>query len=262
MSIASPVPAPTLRPEHVDAMLDASVYRSTAVRLAGTRLLSPGCAVSLQLGDQVALDAGGEMGLTIRGSLRINGAARHAVGATYWQIRRPPHRPAGSHRFSFALETDLILASGVVLADVVALGGEAFRHLHRLIADGRETLLHELPIDTTAPDDAPGPALRIEARLLGDLVSGRSGLVAAGGTKISARHQRITSAACDWLIDEVLPELARAFRAVICQASSSQPSGGASGDRAAGPHPTEIPSPVAAPTGNADCPSIIPELVP
>jgi hypothetical protein len=54
--------------------------------------------------------------------------------------------------------------------------------------------------------------------VFGDLAVGRSGLVGASGAgdfahsaKVAIRHLQITQAACDWLRDEVLPDLGSAI---------------------------------------------------
>src|SRR6202043_330930 len=137
MSIASSVPASFLTAEHVNGVLDVCGYRGVAVRLGGGRLLAPGCAVALQFGDEVTVDDGGELRLRIRCSLRINGAADHAVRATYWQIHRSLQRPSGPDRLGLALEADLILADGIAIADSMAYGGAADRHLRPRHAGAR-----------------------------------------------------------------------------------------------------------------------------
>jgi hypothetical protein len=258
MSIASSVLASFLTAEHVNGVLDVCGYRGVAVRLGGGRLLAPGCAVALQFGDEVTVDDGGELRLRIRCSLRINGAADHAVRATYWQIHQSLQRPSGPDRLGLALEADLILADGIAIADVLAYGGAAYRHLRLLIADGRDTLERDLRIDRLARDDAAGPALHIEARLFGDLISGRSGLVLSSRSATSEQHRRITSAACDWLMDEALPDLARAVRAIIQNRSGS--SRRLQAACAMAPPLSENPAPLAAPGGNIDISPILPNL--
>src|SRR3984893_11941081 len=125
MSIASSVPASFLTAEHVNGVLDVCGYRGVAVRLGGGRLLAPASAVELQFGDEVAVDDGGELRLRIRCSLRINGAADHAVRATYWQIHRSLQRPSGPDRLGLALEADLSLAAGIANADGLSHVGRA-----------------------------------------------------------------------------------------------------------------------------------------
>jgi hypothetical protein len=260
MSTTLPAAAPELGAEHfVSEVLEACGCGSVAVRVAGTRMLAPGCAVSLQFGDEVAEVADGGICLTIRGGIKINGAADYTVGATRWQVRMPERRLAASDQLSVTLEADLILANDVTIAEGLARGREAYRELRLLIADARDTLA-ELNLERAASDAAPGPALRLEARLFGDLICGRSGLVAGRTSAISARHRRIMNAACDWLAQQALPDLARAVRAVIRQVGPS-PVGAARADLArdkAQPHrrPQDCES------GGAGDPSIVPALEP
>jgi hypothetical protein len=257
MSMTLPAAVPALWPEHfINEVLQVCGYGSVAVQLAGTRPLAPGSAVSLQFGDQVAVTESGDVCLTIRCGVTINGAADHTVGATCWQLRMPARRLAGSDRLSLALEADLILARDVTIADGLARGREAYRQLRRLIADARETLA-ELELDQSASEEIPGPALRIEARQLGDLFSGRSGIVAGKNAAISARRRRIMRDTCDWLAHQALPDLARA---VVGQAN---PSLGRAVRPGVAPDNTEPhPWPLSHQTGLADDPSIVPALEP
>jgi hypothetical protein len=185
-------------------------------RRAGIHWLSRGCAVSLQFGDQIVVGANGTTRLTIRCSLRVNGEDDRVAGMTCWRIRKSSHGRIGSERLELAIEADVLLGSGIALGDVLANGRNVYRQLRLLIADARDTL-RDLPVADASPNGAPGPALLIEARFLGDLAVGRSGLVASNGLERSARHLRMTAAACDWLKDGMLPDLARAVRAMILQ---------------------------------------------
>ena len=260
MSMTLPAAASELSAEHfVSEVLEVCGCGNVVVRIAGTRPLAPGCAVSLQFGDQTAAIADGGICLTIRGGIKINGAADYTVGATCWQVRMPAQRLAGSDQVSVALEADLILANGITIADGLARGREAYRQLRRLIADARETLA-ELDLKRTASGDAAEPALRIEARLFGDLICGRCGLVAGRRRSISGRHRRIMNATCDWLADQALPDLARAVRAVIRQVNLSA-ADTARGDLASGqsePHRW----PQGSQTDVVDTLSIVPVLEP
>ncbi|MDB5608140.1 MAG: hypothetical protein JWP25_5040 [Bradyrhizobium sp.] len=191
-------------------------------RAIGIHALSRGCAVSLQFGDQIVAGANGTTRLTIRCSLRVNGEDDRAAGVTCWQIRKSFYRRVGSERLEFAIEADVILGSGIALADVLALGRDVYRHLRLLITDARDTL-RDLHVADGSSNGAVSPVLLIEAKFLGDLAVGRSGLVASSSSDPSGCHLRITAAACDWLKDGVLPDLARAVRAMILQVSSSLP---------------------------------------
>jgi hypothetical protein len=225
-SIASLHPAPCLSEERMRAVLEVCGYRSTAVMLAGRHSLSPGCTLSLQFGDHIAVGVGGAKRLTIRCSVQINGSDDRVGGVTYWQIHKLFRPPVGPEGIGIAIEADLILGRGIRLADVPARGGEAYRHLRMLIVDARATL-RDLRIDERAHREGDGPVVRIEAKFLGGLAAGRSGLVASTeprtsshGARTTTRHLRMTEAACDCLSDDILPDLARAVRGMILQASS------------------------------------------
>jgi hypothetical protein len=215
-----------------DPLADIPYLRSAKDELAfdgrsgngaiGIHALSRGCAVSLQFGDQIVAGGNGTTRLTIRCSLQVNGEDDRAAGVTCWQIRKSFYRRVGLERLEFAIEADVILGSGITLADVLAHGRDVYRHLRLLIADARDTL-RDLPVAGGSPNGAASPVLLIEAKFLGDLAVGRSGLVASSMPDPSSRHLRMTAAACDWLKDGVLPDLARAVRAMILQVSSSLP---------------------------------------
>jgi hypothetical protein len=95
-----------------------------------------------------------------------------------------------------------------------------------LIADARASLL-DLLVDDRSRREPDGPIVRIEAKYLGDLAAGRSGLVLSTEPRIShsasttTGRLRMTEAACDCLNDDILPDLARAVRSMILQGSSS-----------------------------------------
>jgi hypothetical protein len=186
----------------------------------GIHALSRGCAVSLQFGDHIVTGANGTTRLAIRCSLRVNGEDDRAAGVTCWQICKSFYRRVGSERLEFAVEADVILGSGIVLADVLAHGSDVYRHLRLLIADARDTL-RDLHHADGSPKSAASPVLLVEAKFLGDLAVGRSGLVASSRPDPSGRHLPMIVAACDWLKDGVLPDLARAVRAMILRVSSS-----------------------------------------
>jgi hypothetical protein len=211
-------PALLLTADHVSAVLDACGYSSTPVRLGNTAHLAAGCRVLLQFGDLIATDADGATCLTLRCSVVINGGEESASGVCCWQIRKVLPALIGPVRLNIAIEADLLLASGVRIEELLPHSAEIYQHLRLLIADMRATLL-ELPIDDEPNHDIDAPVLRIEASFLGDLAAGRSGIAsarAAGARERSAaiarvthRHRHITTAACDCLLNGVLPELAQ-----------------------------------------------------
>ncbi|WP_448044313.1 hypothetical protein [Bradyrhizobium liaoningense] len=234
---------------------EGSFNRRPGHRPAGIQPLCHSCAVSLRLGDRIVVGAAGTARLTIRGSLRINGDDGRVSGMTRWSIRKSFRHRVESEQLEFALEADLILGNGIELADVLGQGRDVYRHLRLLLADARDTL-DDLPVDRAAPDGSGGPGLLVEAKLLGDLAIGRSGLVASGGAGPSLGHLRVTAAACDWLRDGLLPDIARAARAMIRRPSSERLPVRA--DTTTQPHPW----PHVRSTGFAGNPSIVPAVEP
>jgi len=225
-------------------------------RPAGIHPLPPGCTVSLQFGDRIVAGAADTACLTIQSRLWVTGEDDRVSGMTCWQIRKSFRRPIASEPLDIAVETDLIMGSGVALADVLSHGRDVYRHLRLLIADARETLCG-LAVAGAPPNGSAGPGLLIEARFLRGLAIGRSGLLASGRSGLSASHLRMTAAACDWLKDGMLPDLARAVRAMVRQASP------ALGFRMPGDAATEShPWPQDRPLRVAGDPSIVPALAP
>ncbi len=240
MSMSLPIPTSHSAPlqsgdrlsdERLRAGLEACGYRCTTALLSGIRTLPPGCTVSLQFGDLIAMNGDETACLTVRCSIQINGRDERITGVTCWHIRRLVHVQAGLERLCFAIEADLVLGSDIRLADILTHGGEVYRHLHMLIGDAGATL-RDLSFENrrTRVGGAPGSAavMRIEARFFGDLAAGRSGLVASDGAgcfghsaEVVARHIQITRAACDWLKDDILPDLASAIRRMVLQAQTT-----------------------------------------
>jgi hypothetical protein len=232
MSHAAPLlSAERLSAERLRAGLEASGYRCDTALLPGSRSLSPGCAMSLQFGDRIAKDADGVTCLTVRCSIQINGSSEHVSGVTRWQIRKQVHAPGRGKQLCFAIEADLILGRDISLADILTHGGDVYRHLHMLIGDASATL-RDRSVENRRGGEVGGlvstPVMRIEARFFGDLAAGRSGLVTRHGAgsfghsaEVAARHIQITRAACDWLQDDILPDLASAIRRMVLQVQTT-----------------------------------------
>lgn len=218
-------PGVYLGAERLRAGLEACGYRCTNVILPGKHSVLPGCTVTMQLGDRIAIDDDGVTCLTLRASIQINGSDERVYGATRWRIRKLFPAPVGTDRLCFAIEADLFLGSDVRLIDVLAHGGDVYRHLHTLICDASATL-RDVVRDHN--QSAIAPVMRIEARFFGDLAAGRSGLVASfdeSGVPLPARatahHVHVTRAACHLLRDEILPDLASAIRRIALQVQTT-----------------------------------------
>jgi hypothetical protein len=189
-------------------------------------MLPRGSGVSLQFGGDVARDADGTPRLTVRCRVILNGDAPYEGVTNSWQVDRIVACGEGEARLRIAVEAMLVLGA-VTRDEVVTRGGDVFRHLRLLIADARATLYAQ-PLGRVEAT-APSPAVRIEMRSVGELVAGRSGLIDRRRVRMTASAHRLRVsrmspadvrrgvAVCDYLADDLLPELARAVRALMGQ---------------------------------------------
>jgi hypothetical protein len=231
-----PRAAPTreLSADHVRALLVAGGYGNAAAVVRQRYSLPAGCGVSLQFGGEVVVDGDVLSRSILRCEVVLNGSDAHIGHAACWTVDKFIRVCTGGDRFGLAMDVRLVLGSRVFLDDILAHGGDVFRHLRLLLADARATAL-SLPVADEAAAGSDGPALRIEARYAGDLAAGRSGFVdgrAAGGRpiasaarpwmlRIAARRKLMIAAACDCLADHILPDLARALRELIAREMAS-----------------------------------------
>jgi hypothetical protein len=208
--------------DHLREMLEQAGFcvEEVTENLAAFLPPSRDCAVSLQIGDRISVADDGTTRLTIRSALLVGAGDDPMARMTGWRISKLFQRRAASEQFEFELDADLILASGNSLARFLSRGPDIDRHLKSLISDARATLCDRVAANAYTNEPAH-PVLRIEAKFRGDLAVGRSGLIASRDARPSARHLRIMTAACDWLNDTMLPDLARAVRIAMRQAVPS-----------------------------------------
>jgi len=209
--------SPLLTDDHVRVVLDAGGYRSASTSLRGGRLMPPGSAVMLQFGDQVTLDKTGRPHMTVQCSVRISSEDDRTDRVTKWRIGKACVRSSEPDGFALAIEADVLLGSQVPLADIALFGGDTYRYVRSLVADVKDTL-RELHIDRRQSVPS-GPAVRIEVRQFRDLIAGRSGLLKPHRQHVSAQYLSLTRAACDWLVDAVLPDLGRGVRGALARAN-------------------------------------------
>jgi hypothetical protein len=216
-----------LSADHVRELLAAGGYRNASLAASERYGLPEGSAVSLQFGETVAGDHESGPRLTLRCNVALNGRKAYSGTATHWKVCKVVRFSMDDESANLMIEVDLVLGSRVLLDDIAAHGGDMFRHLRLLVADARETLM-SLPVGADA--DAARRALRIEARYVGDLATGRSGFVEVPAARdgrqktpgsrlrafrIASRDQLLIGAACDCLSGRILPDLARALRRLI-----------------------------------------------
>ncbi len=214
---------PFLTSAQLRAGLEACGYHCTTALLSGAHAVVPGCSLVLQFGDTIVADGDGRRCLTVRCSIQINGGNECVRGVTSWRIRRTLPLTVEPEHWCLAIEADLVLAGDIALAAILDHGGHVYHHLHRLVDDADLTLC-DLAVDKRPGEKGEAPIVRIEARFFGDLVAGRSGLVAATAgpqgappALVAAQHPRLLGAVCDRLKDDVLPALAGAMRRMALQ---------------------------------------------
>lgn len=223
--ITASAPEQSLTADRLGELLAASGYRCAMSVLRGSHVLPAGFSLALQFGDQTSRDAEGVERPTIKASIVLSGSDRRAgETTTRWQLGKFVPAFIGNTASGFAVEADVLLGAAVDIEEVLIRGGELMRHLRLLIQDARATL-GALPVDSRLNAKANGPVMRIEARLAGGIVAGRSGVVrqaagAGASTRTAMPHILSGIAVCNCLDDQILPELARATRAAIAQARS------------------------------------------
>lgn len=217
---------PLLTSEQLRSGLEACGYRCSTVSLPGTHSVPPGCTLVLQFGDALTSSEDGACCLTIRCSVQINGRDECVSNVTSWRIRKTFPFKAGEERLSIDLDLDLILGRNIALSDLLAHDDDVYQHLQSLADDARGALR----APSIGRRGSPGTAavVRIEARFLGDLAAGRSGLATAGGdvkeavpSSVAAVRLRMLGSACDHLAKEILPDMASAIRHIALQARAA-----------------------------------------
>jgi hypothetical protein len=189
----------------------------------------------LQFGKRMAADGDGVPHSSLHCDLVLNGNEAHSGYAACWTAAKAVRMSGVGDQGSLTMDVRLVLGREVFLEDIRTHGADVFRHLRLLLADARATLL-SLPVADETVAGADGPALRIEARFIGDLAAGRSGFVgdrAAGDGRLKAstahprtfgiaqRRQQALAAACDYLAGRIVPDLARALRRLIARETLS-----------------------------------------
>ncbi len=163
-----------------------------------------GCALALHFGDHLTLAADGRSQLTLRAAVEIGAGDAHADSRVmHWTLRKSVRRVAAFELMQFNLEIDLFLAP--LPAETLRTRAILFHHYLRALLKDARTMLDHQPVDSAA--SAPGPILRLEGRLIGDLFAGRSGHITANRAPMTKRHRDASRTACDWLSQIILPEL-------------------------------------------------------
>ncbi|HLH10696.1 MAG TPA: hypothetical protein VKV77_02330 [Methylovirgula sp.] len=206
--------------DHLRSALNAQGYKSAAPRRVTSHPIVTGCALALHFGDRLSATAEGRELLTIRACLELGGQGSGPADVIHCRIQKQDLRPIAPGWAALAIEIDVFLAGELITSEISLHAARLYAHLQRLVQDAY-AMLERVPVDEIGPPNMAGPVVRIEARLLGDIAAGRSGLAAANRPRMSARHRQVSQAACEWLMDTVMPELAGAVRTDWSQNAAS-----------------------------------------
>lgn len=197
----------TLKPVH--RLLTAQGYSVTA-QLA-RRDLAPGCALSLQFSDRIRPGRDGRPHFTMRVRVEIGAYDTfEECKVTHWTLKKSAFRSIACEWTRLGLEIELFVAT-TIPAELLCLQGELFQKNFRPLLEEADTMLkRQLVYD--AQSEAPGPPLRLECRLIGDLFVGRSGFLSFSEKRTMSReHREANRVACGWLMQSILPELSKVF---------------------------------------------------
>ena len=184
-------------------------YQVTGAPLARSYPAVEDAFLAIQFGNEKTVGADGVPTLQIDATLRLNGrksrdqAKRWFVVKTF--LASPVHR-----RVHLQIKIDLVIA-GLPASDLFLEYERAnYAHVRELIADARETLC-DLPLARSprAGEFRTAPVVHIESITIGDLVTGRSGLLKNAPPEFLAAEVALRIDACDGLAHEVLPDLIR-----------------------------------------------------
>ncbi len=128
--------------------------------------------------------------------------------AVRFALHKTALRQAAHEWIWLSLEIDVIVPDGMTVDNIRAR--PPFLGRLRTLMEDALVLLDELPKPKAKP--CPGPRLRVEARLLGDLFVCRNGFVSGKGAETDARYRAACRSACTWLAYILLPEFAAILR--------------------------------------------------
>ena len=206
---------PSVSPHQIDmiqAALAARGYKSGIMSAFRSVQLPAGSSLAIQFGDDVAVERNGIPKVVLSGTCLINaddgpssGVISLAVEKTHQLREKKSFGLALKLKLHVGIEADFHVPSELERGRSAIQRAESYVHLQSLVADAFETV-RSLRID---PLDKAlcGPAMRVEARLLGDIALGRTGIMRPCNAAVSSDYVRHTSAACEWLRHRVLPEL-------------------------------------------------------
>jgi hypothetical protein len=181
---------------------------------------APGCAVAMHFSDRIGTAADGHPQFTVRGSFELGAHAGVDRGdTTRWTLNTIAYRPIRGEQTRLNLEIETFIASALSTRVLRAQTQVFEKHLCAALNDVN-AMLNTLFIHDAAPE-TPGPTLRLEGRLIGDLFVGRSGLISVNGPRMSAHLREANRVACSWILQNVVPELCALFGAARADGKSA-----------------------------------------
>jgi hypothetical protein len=190
----------------VQALVASYGYTGSASTIY--RRTSSGWSLAVHFDDRltIASDGRGQFALHVLAEI---GAPDAADGkAVHFTLHKTALRQAAHEWIWLSLEIDVIVPNGMAVHDLRARPPFLGR-LQTLMEDVLVTL-DGLPEHNVA--SSPGPRLRVEARLLGDLFVSRNGFVSGKGAETDGRYRAACRCACTWLAYILLPEFAAILR--------------------------------------------------
>lgn len=200
---------------HIDilqAALAARGYKSGIVSAFRSVQLPAGSALAIQFGDEISVPSKGLPKIILNGTCQINADDAPSAGVICLGVEKA-YQVRDGRPFDLVLKLKILVGIGADLqvAHELEFGKSAIHrreshvYLQSLVADALQTVgsLRIDPRETTSC----GRAMRIEARLFGDIALGRTGVIRSCNAGVSSDYVRYVSAACEWLQQQVLPDL-------------------------------------------------------
>ena len=157
--------------------------------------VAPGCAVAMHFSDRIGASADGHPQFTVRGCFELGAHAGVDRGdVTRWTLNAIAYRPILGEQTRLNLEIETFIASAISTRALRTQTKTFEKHLCAALKDVN-VMLNTLFIHDAAPE-TPGPTLRLEGRLIGDLFVGRCGLVSVNGPRMSAHLRDANRVAC------------------------------------------------------------------
>jgi hypothetical protein len=175
----------------------STIYRPT----------SPGWRLVVHFDDRLTVAPDGRAQLAVRVAAEIGAPECADSKAMHLTLQKTALRQASHEWIWLGLEIDVIAPHGMN-ADRLRAHPRLFGRLRSLLEDVL-TMLDALPDSNAAP---PGPKLRLEARLLGDLLVCRNGFVSGKGEDTHTHSRAAARSACTWMAYILLPEFAAMLR--------------------------------------------------